>query len=270
MLVVAAILLITTLIGAFNAYLLIGWKRTFRFQSFLSIYWVTWAWGLIIPGQIGDILSGSLLMQKFQLEKSTTIGRFGLDKVVSLSMTLVVGVGGITYLFGRNYWEWNAEAAAGAVIIMMLAVFLSYHLASNIQLTHGSLAHRAQAAFKNSANEFVGILFQAPHRVMLNALLTLVKILLTGLAYWLTFRIMGEPELPFFAVTCIAMAAGLIAYLPITVNGLGTVEFIAIGLFAGLGTESATVLAVYLVLRVTVLILAWLPAIFVMLGLKKA
>lgn len=270
MIYVIAILVVTTLVGAFNAYLFIGWQRNIKFRSFLTVYWLTWAWGLVIPGQIGDILSGSLLMQKFQLEKSTTVGRYGLDKVVSLVMTLVVGVGGITYLFGRNYWEWNVEAVTGIIVVIITAVFLGNYLVTRIRFTPGSLGQRAQDAFKNSANEFTGILIQAPQRVLLNVLLTLIKILLTGLAYWITLNLMGETELPFIAVTSIAMAAGLIAYLPITVNGLGTVEFIAIGLFAGLGAESATVLTAYLVLRLTVLILAWLPAMFIMLHQKKS
>lgn len=264
---IAALLIVTTCLGAFNAYLLIGWKKGIGFSSFLAIYWQTWAWGLVIPGQLGDVISGSILMQRFALAKSTTMGRFGLDKAVSFFVTLAVGFGGLTYVFGRNYWQWNMETGALMLLLAFTATLLGKQLLWRTTFKQGGVAYRLQQAAINATREFTGVLAQAPHRVLLNALLTVLKIMLTGLVYWLMLRTLGETGLSYIAITSIAIVSGLIAYLPLTVNGLGTVEIIAIALFAAAGSrmDPAVILVAYLVIRLTVLILAWLPTAFFML-----
>ena len=94
-----------------------------------------------------------------------------------------------------------------------------------------------------------------------NATLTLAKMALTGLAYFVVLRDTVAEAPSYLTITAIAHGAGLVAYLPISFNGLGTVEVSAIGLFAILGVSADGVLAAYLILRVLTLILAWVPAL---------
>jgi uncharacterized membrane protein YbhN (UPF0104 family) len=84
-------------------------------------------------------------------------------------------------------------------------------------------------------------------------------VILTGGAYWMAFSALGEKGHAFWAVTSLAMAAGLVAYLPISLNGIGTVEASGVAVFGILGIPPATVLAAYLVLRLLVFAVAWIP-----------
>jgi uncharacterized membrane protein YbhN (UPF0104 family) len=70
------------------------------------------------------------------------------------------------------------------------------------------------------------------------------------------------PQAPGFgSITIISQTAGLIAYVPISFNGLGTVEVSAIALFGAAGVEAAAVVSTYVALRLITMAVAWLPAV---------
>ncbi len=82
------------------------------------------------------------------------------------------------------------------------------------------------------------------------------------MSYWYALQAMGQPltlaELP--AITLCAASAGLVAYLPLSLNGIGTVELTGLTLFGALGLPPEKILAAYLWLRVATLIAAFVPA----------
>jgi hypothetical protein len=109
--------------------------------------------------------------------------------------------------------------------------------------------------------EFVQTVRQAPARVLLNIGLTVLKVVVTGIAYWAMFNALGETDLTVLRVVVLATSAGLIAYLPISINGLGTVEAAGIFLFGQAGIGATTVISAYIGLRVLVLGIAWVPTL---------
>ena len=56
----------------------------------------------------------------------------------------------------------------------------------------------------------------------------------------------------------------LVAYIPVSFNGLGTVEITGILLFSLLGLGEELVLSSYLVLRATVMLIAWMPSLLIL------
>jgi uncharacterized membrane protein YbhN (UPF0104 family) len=96
-------------------------------------------------------------------------------------------------------------------------------------------------------------------RVFTNIILTIIKVLLIGVAYWCMFRGLGG-DVNLLEVVFLVPASALIAYLPISFNGIGTVEITAVYLFNKIGLSTTTILASYLVLRIIVLLIAWIPA----------
>ena len=92
-----------------------------------------------------------------------------------------------------------------------------------------------------------------------NAALTVIKTMVSGLAYWAVLRSIASDAPAFATTTVISQSAGLVAYLPISFNGIGTVEVSAVAMFHLVGLGSAVVLSTYLILRATTLIVAWLP-----------
>jgi uncharacterized membrane protein YbhN (UPF0104 family) len=69
-----------------------------------------------------------------------------------------------------------------------------------------------------------------------------------------------------FDVAVTANSAGLVAYIPISANGVGTVEAGGLYLFGLHGIAAPIVIATYLALRFANLALAWIGAALVLLS----
>jgi uncharacterized membrane protein YbhN (UPF0104 family) len=92
-----------------------------------------------------------------------------------------------------------------------------------------------------------------------NLALTILKFGCSVLAFWCVFCALGEGQLAYLHTLPLVAISALVAYIPVSFNGLGTVEFAGIWLFGGAGIAKATVLSAYLLVRVIVLTIAWLP-----------
>ncbi len=108
-----------------------------------------------------------------------------------------------------------------------------------------------------------------PGLLLLNVLLSLLKIVLTGLSYWLVVRGLHVSPPSVLKVTIAAISSGLVAYLPLSANGIGTVEAVGSGLFGQIGLTTEVVLSMYLLLRLANIVLAWLPASFLLPALLR-
>jgi uncharacterized membrane protein YbhN (UPF0104 family) len=119
------------------------------------------------------------------------------------------------------------------------------------------------AAIATSA-EVARTLLGRPRILLLNLLLSLVKIGLTGISYWLVLGGLIAAAPPLMNVTIAAISSGLVAYLPLSANGIGTVEMAGTGLFGEIGVSLAVVLSMYVLLRLVNILLAWVPAALLM------
>lgn len=243
-----------TLLGAANLHLLLREHSGRPLREFLPVYWTAWAVGLVAPGQVGDLATVSALLHRKGIDWRGTLGRSLVDKVVSLLVMLAfTAAAGV--MLGRH-WSWRLEPG---VILAMLVVAALTALA----LALLSRSARGRALMQHAGEvggAFLATVRARPGLVLLNAALTVVKIGLVGTAYWLVFRALGQAQVGWIDAIALSTAAGLLAYLPISLNGIGPVEAAGVVLFGVLGVAPGTVVAAYLVLRATVLLLAWIPA----------
>jgi len=92
--------------------------------------------------------------------------------------------------------------------------------------------------------------------------LTLVKFLMVTSAYSFVLAAVGVHGLAFGDLLSAVAASSLVAYLPVTANGIGTAEATGVALLGTLGVPATAVLSAYLLLRALVFVLAWLPVAF--------
>ena len=91
--------------------------------------------------------------------------------------------------------------------------------------------------------------FAREHRLLsLNLGITVLKWMLMVAAYDCAFRAFGPP-VSLGAVATIPAMSSLVGHIPVSVGGLGTTEWTAVGLFGRLGVPEAIVLSAYLLLR---------------------
>lgn len=248
------------IIGAINVFLLVARDHKLTLTDFLPLYWASWAVGLIVPGQIGDLASIGYLLRRHSLSLSKVLGRAVLDKAISLIVMFgFVIVGLLVFVKGLNVAQ---NWLLGFVVLFLLGGGTVYLLMKSRWRHVFDVGNPGLGgAFTRILREFVQTVRHAPSRVLLNIVLTVAKVIVTGIAYWAMFNALGETELAVLRVVVLATSAGLIAYLPISINGLGTVEAAGIFLFGQAGIGATTVISAYIGLRILVLGIAWVPTL---------
>ena len=250
----AAAIALATLVGAVNLHLLLREHSGKPLAEFLPVYWTAWAVGLVAPGQVGDLATVSALLQRRGIDWRGTLGRSLVDKVVSLLVMLAFT--GWAVLELRREISLRIEPRIVALVLVGVALAA----AAGVLLWRSARGRAMALHLAEVGRSFLDTLRRTPGRVALNAALTVVKVALIGAAYWLVFRALGQQQVEFAQTVAVSTAAGLLAYLPISFNGIGPVEAAGVVLFGILGVAAGTVVAAYLTLRATVLLLAWVPA----------
>jgi uncharacterized membrane protein YbhN (UPF0104 family) len=266
-LVAALSVVAATMLGAINLYLFVNRDNRLPFPHFLPIYWIAWAFGLVVPGQVGDIASLSVMMRRRGLSWQASLGRTLLDKSISFLLMSLFGLCGLISIFAVEY------SISLTVLLTLLSLACVgpalYWLCRSMTRRLSPRAYRAFEFLEGLVREAGDLVRAHPTRVGLNILLTVFKISLIGAAYWCMFKSVGSAQIPLTQMILVAAASSLVAYLPISMNGLGTVEFVGVALFAQLGIADSTTLTVYFALRLLVVALAWSPtAIWLLLGRK--
>lgn len=255
--VVAAILILaSTLIGAINVHMLVNPESEMTFSLFIPSYWFAWAVGLIVPGQVGDVATLSAVMKRYDFDIARTLGRSLVDKVISLTLMLAFASWGVANLPGLDLTK-RWPIATLSVAFLLIAYWLRVRIEHFLSCRYPGIAE----FLHDTITEIAVVTKRYPTRAAINAILTCIKICLSGASYWYIFSAFGCKELGIWQVITLAASSSIIAYLPISFNGLGTVEVAGVVLFTKLGISEPEVLSAYLLLRVLVMVLAWFPVL---------
>jgi uncharacterized membrane protein YbhN (UPF0104 family) len=257
--VALVVILMSTTLGAVNSYLIAAPGPTLRFKHFLCAYWVAWAFGQVVPGQVADLVGMSLFLRKRGLALPTAVGRLGVDKLISLFCTLLLSAA-LMLVFTAPVARLAGVLGVGAAGVLVVTYLASRRWRGGVTTGSGLRTH-----FVNSMLEAHRVIATRPFVVVTNVLLTLIKLFAIGVCYWAVFHAFHAAPGNLFEVTVTANSAGLIAYVPVSANGLGTVEAGGLYLFGLRGVAAPVVVATYLLLRFANLALAWVGAALVLL-----
>jgi uncharacterized membrane protein YbhN (UPF0104 family) len=258
----------TTLLGAFNAWQLGGLHGRVPLPRFIAAFWSAWAVGLVLPGQVGDLVWLTALLRRFGIPVSQAAGRLGVDKLIALLVALGA-VAALPWATSDARMLPLAAGAAVAIAALLGAVAAAPAVAGWIGARLDVQA-RWRRLLSDTLEEAGDVVRRTPGRAALDLLLSLGKFALTGVSYWLVFAALGEATLPLWPVAVIAASAGLVAYIPISFNGVGTVEFTGVLLFSTLGIPAPVVASAYLLLRAVNLAVAWIPVAVLLPVLARA
>lgn len=267
LLVAAAVCIVTaTLVGSYNAYLVVAIDSPVPFTRFAGYYWFSWALGLVVPGQIGDVASLTYLMKRAGLDWTRMVGRALLDKLISFAV--------MVSLAGFALVRFSAVVDIDGATLVWISIATFAVAAGGAWLAKSWLARSERGTairerIRSSVKDVVAFTLGHPGLVAINVLGTTVKILLIGTAYWYVFRAGGAASGHWLDIVLLVTVSSLVAYIPVSFNGLGTVEITGIVLFALLGLGEELVLSSYLVLRATVILIAWIPSLLILLASGK-
>jgi len=251
--------IVATLLGAINSYLISAVNSGVKFGAFLGAYWSAWAFGQVVPGQVGDLIGISLFLRRRGLGLPMAVGRLGVDKIISLFCTFALS-GLLIVIFDEPVPRIAGVLGVLAACGLLAAYFFSLRWSELPVNGHG-----LRNQFMHTLHEAHVVIETRPFIIAANLALTLLKLAVIGFCYWTTFRAFQAAALTPIEATVVANSAGLVAYLPISANGVGTVEAGGIYLFGLLGVAPSVVIASYLTLRAVNLALAFGGTILVLL-----
>lgn len=248
----------STLLGAFGMFVIVSKDQDLLFRRFLPVYWSSWAVGLVVPGQIGDLASISYLLKRWGFDWEAILARSLVDKVITFIIMIIIAVYGLTFIETDQLFLRKSTLffIIGISIVFFLLVYNWRHLKKLLKNRELKFISLIEFVFEEVTNTF----YNHPLLVTANSVITVLKITLIGSAYWFIFKALGNMDLSLWEVVPLMAASSLIAYLPISFNGLGTVELTGILLFSSIGISESTILSAFLLLRILVFMLAWLPA----------
>jgi uncharacterized protein (TIRG00374 family) len=237
----ASCLVFLFILGAFNTWLLLQAMHPIEFFRFLQGYTYSWAMNLITPGQLGDA-SISIFLKKVGIPYSCSSISYLLDKMITLTVLCCVGWYGASILIPDIPGFLFLLFPLAAILIGVSIFALIRRVSPQNRAIDGLLI------LINEIRRDIRIFHEMWHILVVNLILTVAKWLLLTLCYYVAFRAFNtHVEWPSIAI--IPVLSTLVGYLPISVGGIGTVEFTAVYLFTIIGIESSTVLTVYLFLR---------------------
>ncbi len=253
-----ACILVSTLLGAFNVFLLMARSGNVSLGKFLPIYWVGWSLSLIVPGQVGDLAGISTLLRRHRYDWHQSLGPGFLDKFISLVLMSALAAIGLTQTLGLDK----------RVRVLGLVAAVSLVAGGGLVIFAPRLWRRLFNPRGKGLRGLVGRTLGEMRRIATthyvplaaNTALTVAKIVLTGGSYWAIFSGLGFGEVRLLDVVPLVAVSSLVAYIPVSFNGMGTAEAAGIFLFGRLGVTASGVVTTYLLLRITILVMAWVPS----------
>jgi uncharacterized membrane protein YbhN (UPF0104 family) len=248
----ALLILCSTLLGSGNVYLLAHGQLSVSWLTFLPGFWMAWALSLVVPGQVGDILGLSLWMKRRGMRWEVGTAAATVDKLISLLWMLLFACWGLALYLGKPHLAltWVGSLAAGMCLFALGGYLMRERLRSLAQ---------GEGVVRSIVQVILVTATEQPRQILFNVLLTPIKISLIAAAYWAMFHALGASSISLLNVLPLVAASSLVSYIPITFNGMGTVELAGVALFTQLGLETVLIVTAFLILRITVIALAWLP-----------
>lgn len=238
-------------IGALNFFILFSKSYNVEVWPYARCYWIAWSAGLLVPGQIGDMAAISIWLKSNGVPLPRSIAYTLIDKLVSLVCIALFGGFGITIFLGYNDFLLNLSIFLAFPIVFFTSLFIAK---KNLTL-FGTKKKVIKVVYW-----MLYVIALSPSRYAINYFLTIIKVILTGACFWLLLKGLGLNDASFFTTVTMVSAAMLVAYIPISVNGMGTVEWAGVFLFDQVGIESPLVISIFILFRVINLVLALIPS----------
>ena len=232
------------LVGAFDLWVLLRGLAPLSYGAVLRIYVIGWSSFLVLPGSAGDAVQ-ILFFKEADVGYREGTGVYLTDKLITLAFNVALALaGGWLFLRGRILPDLVALLAVAVGVLALVAWRLVRP--PRHRFVEWGVSVVAFAA---------GYARRHPRRIAVNAAGTALKLVLGALPYWIVLHGLGIAVSP-PVVLLATYTAGLVAYVPVAFNGLGTVELAAVALYGSQGVPADAVLGLYLVIRALVVVLA--------------
>lgn len=211
--------------------------------------------GMFTLGVVGELVTIPLL-KKDGLPLPRAVSLPVADKILSLFIYLLFTISAF-FILWRQYF---LKILVFSAIFTAISLILIYIRAIR-KAVKKYLFDRYMPAFTDTVQTFVNFFLHHKKKVFIKLLMSLLRVLLNGLIILYAVRVMegnggvlrflsGLDVRSYIHVTSVTTAAHLITFIPVSLNGLGILEFSSTYALALLGFDKNNVIISLLLVRV--------------------
>lgn len=229
------------ILGAFNIWLLLRVMQPIPFAEFIRSYIYSFSINLFAPGQLGDA-SITLFLKKQGIPLRRSGLAYLVDKIITVFVLFCVAWYGAHLFLPEINPIWFIVMPFAGLSAIVLAIMIILKVPSDFKYVL-----KAKQWTVSTLDELNSVRYQW-RILILNTFLTVVKWLVMCLSFYCAFRSFGQ-FMPWPEIGIIPVLSTLVGYIPVSVGGIGTVEYSAVYLFSIMGVAESIVLSTYLFLR---------------------
>ncbi len=211
------------------------------FLVYINFFVYSYGLGLLLPGQTGDAVITMFLKRK-GIPISTSGACYLVDKIITFALMVTVSAYGFHVLLPDASWQLMVIILSAVLSLGIIFIFS----VQRIPVRSGFLL-RIRDAIK-SLGETILSLLQKKRFVVLNLAITILNWVVLTFCYYFVFLAFNQP-VSWLMVGAIPIMASFVGYIPISLGGIGVIEFSAVYLFSLIGIPQAVVLGVYFIQR---------------------
>ena len=229
------------LISVLSIWILLAHLYRHSFSVFFKCYIYALVVNFFFPGQIGDF-SIVYFLKRYEVPTSSVSASYIIDKLSNLIVYCIVAWYGINLIFFKvdivYLLGFSAIAFMGLVLIF---VFLKLLQAKVKRID------KVMVLIKKIKQE-ITLFRKYWYLLILNFTCSVIKWITFSFYVKYAFQALNQ-TVPWPEVGVGPIIAALVGYIPITVGGIGTVEYSAIYVFEQIGITGSVVLTTYLLMR---------------------
>jgi uncharacterized protein (TIRG00374 family) len=238
------VFLVVLILGAINISILIkGFNKKLNFLKVTRYYLLSWIYGKVFPGKIGEFsLIYFLKKEGMKIGRGTVITI--IDKLMTFLCFLFFAIFGIFYFFSTN----RAVLIISLLLIVLIIFIIGIATKSGRKIIKKIIPQKYQPLFVGFSRDLNFLIKKRKGILILNILLTVIRLGLLSFFLWLIFLALGL-KIAYFPLLIINSTIAIVAFIPISISGLGTSEYAGVLLFESYGIDSGISLSSLLMSR---------------------
>ncbi len=227
-------------VGALNIYLLVKKiKKSIKLRNVINYYLLSWASGSLMPGRLGEF-SILYLLKKEKINYGESLAITIIDKLITLMILFLSAILVVILLL-------DLTNTYRILILLMSIIILFFVVKSEIvrNTIKRFISKKFADKFKNFNKTLSKFIKHYKKILLLNFFLTVLKSIITSVITYLIF-LSFDSRASVILVLLISTALTIIALVPITVNGIGLREGVAIFLYGLIGLKPEVVISTYI------------------------
>ena len=231
-------------LGGLNLYFLTKKiKNKIKLKKIINYYLISWALSSFMLGKLGEF-SIIYLLKKEKINYGKGLAIVIIDKAITIVTISIAAI--ITILILLDIKE--AYKLLLFILLLMVSLFLvQTKLIRNI--IKRIISKKFADKFKRFNKTLTIFLKKNKKLLLLNFILTLLKWAIMSIVVYIIFLSFGS-RANIILISLISMSLTILLLIPITINGIGIKETVAVYLYGLIGLSPEIVISTYLLLTV--------------------